>query len=103
MSLFPNWYKVVQNKGKRLTLFTYDVTKALLQRIPSNSLLYYQPPLELLELYAELTGQIWQARTQLYGGVEDGLYWNETFAPSLGQKVLDLQQSIFDASLPFRP
>lgn len=71
--------------------------------IPSKRLVYYQPPPDFFELYPELISQIWQGCTQLFGDVEAGLSWNNTFVPWLCQDVLDLQQTIFDPCLLFSP
>ena len=103
LALFPTWFKIAEKEGKKLLFFTRDVTKAFLQSNPSQRLVYYEPPSEYYDLFPDSSTKIWRARTQLYGDVEAGLYWNRTFVPWLCNNILDLKQSIYDPSLLLSP
>lgn len=70
MAIFPTRFKINEKDGKKLVLFTRNVTKAFLQSNSSQRLVFYRPPLELLSLYLVQKEKMWRAKTQLYGDGE---------------------------------
>ena len=103
MAIFPTWFKIAKRNGKKLVFFTRDVTKAFLQSNPSQRLIYYRPPQEFYEKNKNAQGMIWLGKTQLYGDVEAGLYWNRTFISWLCANILDITHSLYDPSLLYSP